>query len=326
MSSAKKKYKKKASSFTPSKKSERQSYVITMNERAQSINEVARHSLDAKGLKALKLKWQGLASYYLRKAIDRKGLPEKFDVPIIVTFWIYFDVIRNRDKDNYYIVSKAIIDAMVDIGLIKDDSEEFADFGGIKFRKADKPRIEIQIEAAQRTFKDLAPVSEENAVTLAHKLDPAMLDQYGIDLDKMRPDMIQYAYFKALPYNLRPSNEALSKHFGLAQGSIYQWGIRKDVSGLILAINRTVLAYDVPEVLGVVKERSLAGDMKAAKLFLEYVTEHLKPQINIQNNINMVELSAKDIKSVIQNLDESSNGNSATKSGASPRVEVVVES
>lgn len=96
---------------------------------------------------SLKKKWQSLAELHFSQAIAVGELPDRFLFPIEVEFDLYFTKIRTRDEDNYFVMSKGIIDAITGLNMIEDDSNTFVNFGGVNLHiDEDRPRVIVQIK------------------------------------------------------------------------------------------------------------------------------------------------------------------------------------
>lgn len=94
----------------------------------------------------LKLKWQDYAERYLLDEMHTGRLPECFHFPIRVSIHLYFTKLRTRDEDNYYVMSKGIIDALTSLRMIRDDAGNFVSFGGVVFHIDDeRPRVIVEI-------------------------------------------------------------------------------------------------------------------------------------------------------------------------------------
>ena len=65
-----------------------------------------------------------------------------------VTLTCYFRTKHKRDKDNFSIVAKVVLDGLTKAGIIEDDNSEAIDLRPLEFDyDKRKPRVEITIEA-----------------------------------------------------------------------------------------------------------------------------------------------------------------------------------
>lgn len=301
-----------------SPKKKKVKYIIDIPEKAQSINEVVRYSMDYTGIKALKNKWQKIGEHHIKTAIDKGVIPEKFNQQIEVATWIFFNVMRHRDKDNYLILNKALIDALVSLGVVRDDSEEYVDFGGIKFRSdADNPHIKMVITTVP-VRHELEIIKKENPIKMALQAlklkDLEDLEEYapmtsrGIQGDAPGIDVrkIKFALYMAWPSSVRPSYNEIAEEFGMHPRTLMNWIHRPDIKQMILAFTASVAATDVSDVLYAMKERGIAGDAACARLFLQWTADALKATSPVQINNNTVnanvELTPDEVKQILYNL------------------------
>lgn len=131
---------------------------------AESINSVMGFGVETAGITALKHRWENLARTYLVRMLDERALPERFPFPVRLTFRCFFSKRRVHDDDNYFVMAKGIGDAFTALGLIRDDSHTFVNFGGIDFHlDRERPRVVVEIE-------ELAPfpISDDGAIVEAY--------------------------------------------------------------------------------------------------------------------------------------------------------------
>lgn len=297
-------------------------YVIDIPEKAQSINEVERYSLTSTGLRALKNKWQQIGEHYIKKAIDKGDIPEKIRKQVKVTTWIFFDVLRNRDKDNYYLVSKALIDALVSLAVIRNDSESYVDFGGIKFRNdANNPHIKLVVEVEREPMKEMLQIAKkENPITMAlkalnlknmeelEKIAPMTAKGHKGSIGGIDTRKIKFALYMAWPSGIRPTYPEMAKELDVHPRTLLFWIHRPDVREMVLAFTVSVATTDVSDVLFAMKERSLAGDVGAARLFLQWASDALKAVSPVQVNNNTlnanVNVTPEEVKQILTNLKD----------------------
>lgn len=111
-----------------------------------SFNEVVGFSSTGYFMHKLKTRWEDLTYSYVRQLVQEKELPEPFRHKIGIEFRFYFQTIRRRDYDNYFLACKGIMDGLVKADVLKDDSTDDVEQDGIRFYKdPDSPRVEVEI-------------------------------------------------------------------------------------------------------------------------------------------------------------------------------------
>lgn len=121
-------------------------YKIIIPKNPDSINKVVKYGKRSGDVVVLKRKWEELAMIYIKKAQDEDELPEKFLGKIGIHFKLIFETQRERDGDNYTLMCKGILDAFVQMGMIKDDNFNYVDDNGRRFDvDNERPRVEIYI-------------------------------------------------------------------------------------------------------------------------------------------------------------------------------------
>lgn len=121
-------------------------YKIIIPKNPDSINKVVKYGKRSGDVVVLKRKWEELAMIYIKKAQDEDELPEKFLGKIGIHFKLIFETQRERDGDNYTLMCKGILDAFVQMGMIKDDNFNYVDDNGRRFDvDNERPRVEIYV-------------------------------------------------------------------------------------------------------------------------------------------------------------------------------------
>ena len=116
-----------------------------------SINKVITYGKNINDLVSLKHKWQDIATIYINNALSDGDLPEKFRGLLTFKFKLYFGTKRRRDEDNFFVITKAIIDEFVRSGFVEDDCSEYVHFGGLwLLMDPGRPRIEVYITESLR--------------------------------------------------------------------------------------------------------------------------------------------------------------------------------
>lgn len=121
-------------------------YKIVIPKNPDSINKVVKYGKKSGDVVVLKRKWEELAMIYIKKNQDEGELPEKFLGKIGIHFKLIFETQRERDGDNYTLMCKGILDAFVQMGMVRDDNHNFVDDNGRRFEvDNERPRVEIYI-------------------------------------------------------------------------------------------------------------------------------------------------------------------------------------
>jgi hypothetical protein len=115
-----------------------------------------------------------------------------------------------------------------------------------------------------------------------------------IDANKLK--LIEYL---ALPKTCRPMS---LKRFAIeilrvSEPTVYAW---KKAADVVLSVRKTIeqrFADDIPDVLLSLRDNALAGNPRAAKIFLDYVESGMQ-----EVDLPREELSRKDIEAEIESL------------------------
>jgi Holliday junction resolvase RusA-like endonuclease len=121
-------------------------HLLVLSTRPDSINDVVQYGRKRADLVSLKKKWQQITEGQLLYDLATNNIPEHFDCKVGFFFKFYFELNRRRDADNYFLMCKGIIDAIVNTGIIDDDDYRYVDFDGIRiYTDRERPRLEVHI-------------------------------------------------------------------------------------------------------------------------------------------------------------------------------------
>lgn len=118
------------------------SYTLTIPGRLPNLNDYIDAERRSKQCAArLKRDTQSLIGWYIRK--DLRGV--RFDKPVAMQYtWIEKD--ERRDKDNIAFAKKFIQDALVQMGVLRNDGwDEIAGFSDDFRVEKNKARVEVRI-------------------------------------------------------------------------------------------------------------------------------------------------------------------------------------
>jgi len=276
----------------------RTSYIITIPVEAESINDVVREGGGFVGLRTLREKWSKIAEHSLIEAIDESTIPPKFTEPISVRVTFYFKADRTRDGDNYYLVVKSFLDAMTRAGIIEDDSSEFVDFDGMRFRKSThSPRIEVEITLRNEP-KEIVKIEK---VSIAKSITEDIRNHIGPEYEDMSLGKIKLAAYLSLPKALRPSKVDIAKELKIHNMTLYRWEKDFLVEKLALRFAQNLFAYDLPDVIESQKLNALAGNPTSAKIFIDFVQNKNNEQE--AKNIFLLNLTKDEVDSLLTNLE-----------------------
>jgi|GEM_PF-6619597 len=97
-----------------------------------------------------------------------------------------------------------------------------------------------------------------------------------MDANKLR--LVEYL---SLPKSCRPmSLKAFAKQLGISEPTIHAWKKEPDIVALVKKTIENKFIDDVPDVLLALRDSAIAGNPKAAKLFLDYVDNGSSRDIN----------------------------------------------
>ncbi len=110
----------------------------------------------------LKLRWEHRMTTVLENQVREHNLPYKIKGISEFFFKLYFETHRTRDADNYYLITKGIMDAFVTTNIIKDDSSKYALHNGMRvFIDPERPRIEVFIKNIYEEEQYISIANEE---------------------------------------------------------------------------------------------------------------------------------------------------------------------
>jgi hypothetical protein len=121
------------------------------------------------------------------------------------------------------------------------------------------------------------------------------IDAAAIALHKGLTD-VQYraASLLALPKGTRPSREDIAKECGIHLATLYRWLQVREFDDVRRACSRAYFVDDVPDVIAATKNRALAGDMAAAKLFLDWAREMEPPVTDITIRVTLAKAAIEE--------------------------------
>lgn len=119
---------------------------------------------------------------------------------------------------------------------------------------------------------------------------------------------VHFLHYLMLPKALRPTKQYIIRKFNISEKEYYYW-LRHP--GLNEARRRLVKQYfidDIPDVVMAIKNEAMAGNERAAKLFLEYVDDW-QPKMEAPLPVSSVQLPPAEVNIIINNLHQKFYGN-----------------
>jgi len=117
----------------------------------------------------------------------------------------------------------------------------------------------------------------------------------NILMDANKLKLVEYL---SLPKSCRPvSLKAFAKQLGISEPTIHAWKKEQEV---VLSVKKTIesrFADDIPDVLLALRDSAIAGNPKAAKLFLDYVANDIQ-----DTSLPREEMSKEAVKMEIEEL------------------------
>lgn len=114
----------------------------------------------------------------------------------------------------------------------------------------------------------------------------------------MDANKLKLVEYLSLPKSCRPmSLKAFAKQLGISEPTIHAWKKDREV---VLSVKKTIeskFTDDIPDVLMALRDSAIAGNPKAAKLFLDYVDNDIQ-DISLPRE----EMSKEDVKKEIEIL------------------------
>ena len=116
---------------------------IPLDPTGLSLNRWHSHHWSKKA--QLKSEWTEAVQWIA--SLKHNGLPLKKPA---VTLTCYFRTRHKRDKDNFSIVAKVVLDGLTRAGVIDDDNSEAIDLRPLEFDyDKSKPRVEIELRQVE---------------------------------------------------------------------------------------------------------------------------------------------------------------------------------
>ena len=114
----------------------------------------------------------------------------------------------------------------------------------------------------------------------------------------MDANKLKLVEYLSLPKSCRPmSLKAFAKQLGISEPTIHAWKKEQEVVLLVKKTIENKFADDIPDVLLALRDSAIAGNPKAAKLFLEYIDS---PSKNM--DLPRREISKEEAKEEIEKL------------------------
>jgi len=120
---------------------------------------------------------------------------------------------------------------------------------------------------------------------------------------KLEPWKLELLDYAMLPKALRPNYQFILAKFGIGKDTYYNTLRSKPFNAARRDFVREFYKDDIPDVLMAMKNEALAGNERAARLFLEYVDEWSKdPRSEDPNETN--KFNVQEAKQIIINLQQ----------------------
>lgn len=116
---------------------------------------------------------------------------------------------------------------------------------------------------------------------------------------KLTPEQVKYAAYLAVPSKYRRSKKSMCEEFGISYTGIAKWTMKPEFQELKKEFVYIYFNEFVPDVVQSMHEKALAGDVGAARLFLEFVKE-----IGQTNSVHVTNLTIVGAEEVKQKLAE----------------------
>jgi len=107
-----------------------------------------------------------------------------------------------------------------------------------------------------------------------------------------------------LPKALRPSRDWLIGKFNINLSQYYYWLRHPNLNAARREYVKQFYSDDIPDVLMAMKDEALAGNVHAARLFLEYVDEWDKDPRSKDPDERELPIPASEVKVIIYNLQQ----------------------
>jgi len=253
------------------------SYIVTIPQRADSLNKVAEWGASQLAVRKLKEQWKQISAFHFRQAMEEGMIPLRIIGRIKVSVWLFFDCERVRDSDNYFLMSKGIIDGIPESGLIPDDNSVYMDFGGINFRSSEQVRVDVQVDVYpnEKAKEIQAPIVNTDLIQQSIMAMGKDTEFYNMYMQgKISTEKMQYAYYLSMPKSIRPTKKEFADFLGVVYQTLHNWDYDPIVTRLALLFDRIGASHKIPNIMQAMEMKALTGDVPAARLFLEFVEQN----------------------------------------------------
>ncbi len=120
---------------------------------------------------------------------------------------------------------------------------------------------------------------------------------------KLEPWKLELLDYAMLPKALRPNYQFIMAKFGIGKDTYYNTLRSKPFNDARRELVREFYKDDIPDVLMAMKNEALAGNERAARLFLEYVDEWSKDPRSAEAD-ETSKINIQEAKQIIINLQQ----------------------
>lgn len=138
------------------------------------------------------------------------------------------------------------------------------------------------------------------------------------DLDKTKIQFLQYVM---LPKALRPRRQYICGKLGIPEHRYYIWLRDPQMNEARRELVKQYYKDDVPDILMAMKNEALAGNERAARLFLEYVEDFKREEDKLNPFTPPETIPVKEVNIIINNLEQKFYGNNQPREDQRPVVE-----
>lgn len=133
--------------------------------------------------------------------------------------------------------------------------------------------------------------------------------------DITEPKEIQFLQYIMLPKAFRPNLGYICGKVGINQSTYYFWLRSAKFNEARRELVKEYYKDDISDILMALKNEALAGNERAARLFLEYVDDFNKEEKKLQPFERPEALPIKEINIIINNLEQKFYGDQSKPSG-----------
>jgi len=135
------------------------------------------------------------------------------------------------------------------------------------------------------------------------------------DLDETK---IQFLQYTMLPKALRPHRQYICAKLGIPDYRYYIWLRDPQMNEARRELVKQYYKDDVPDILMAMKNEALAGNERAARLFLEYVEDFNKHEERLSPFQPPEMIPVKEVNIIINNLEQKFYGNNQPREDQRP--------